>query len=196
VVDGPGADRATVFQSYALFPWRTVVDNVAFPLEVSGVGKAERRERAVAALRLVGLHKFDDHYPSQLSGGMRQRVAIARAFVRDPEILLMDEPFGATDALTRELLQDHLSKLHLQERKTIVFITHSVAEAIRLSDRVIVLGIAPGRIVGSFALPRGGDRPTDLAHREIEFAGVRDEVWQLLKRHGIGSVEIPREEDM
>jgi NitT/TauT family transport system ATP-binding protein len=180
---GPGPERAIIFQSYALFPWRTVLRNVAFPLEVSKVSKAERESRAAEALRLVGLSKFRAHYPAQLSGGMRQRVAIARAFIRDPDILLMDEPFGALDAITRELLQEQLSTLHREQRKTVLFITHSVSEAVRLSDRVIVLGIQPGRVVGSFTLPRTAE-PGDLAQRERDYSDVRDELWNLLLTHG------------
>jgi len=180
---GPGPERAIIFQTYALFPWRTVVSNVAFPLEVSKVPKAEREALAAEALRLVGLSEFRAHYPAQLSGGMRQRVAIARAFIRDPDILLMDEPFGALDAITRELLQEQLSTLHREQRKTVVFITHSVSEAVRLSDRVVVLGIQPGRVVGSFALPRT-DEHSDLAQRERDYSDVRDELWNLLLKHG------------
>jgi len=181
---GPGPERAIIFQSYALFPWRSVLRNVAFPLEVGKVPKAEREARAAEALRLVGLTKFQSHYPAQLSGGMRQRVAIARAFVRDPDILLMDEPFGALDAITRELLQEQLSALHLQQRKTVVFVTHSVSEAVRLSDRIVVLGIQPGRVVGSFTLPRDPGQVADLPQREREFSDIRDELWNLLLRHG------------
>jgi NitT/TauT family transport system ATP-binding protein len=185
VVRGPGPERAVVFQSYALFPWRTVLDNASLPLEIAGVPKAERRARAKERLAEVGLGDFASYYPSQLSGGMRQRVALARAFVRDPDVLLMDEPFGALDAITRDLLQEQLGVLHQVEQKTVLFVTHSVSEAIRLSNRIIVMSIAPAVIVGSFELgPRSGSTLSDFQDREATYASVRDEIWELLRAHG------------
>jgi NitT/TauT family transport system ATP-binding protein len=184
-IRGPGPDRAVVFQHYALFPWRTVVDNVALPLEVARVGKSARREVARQRLNDVGLADFAEYYPAQLSGGMRQRVALARAFVRDPAVLLMDEPFGALDAITRDLLQEQLAGLHQAQRKTVIFVTHSVSEAIRLSNRIIVLGLAPADIVGEFDLgPHTGASASELTQRELRHANVRDEVWALLRAHG------------
>lgn len=184
-ITGPGPDRPVVFQEYALFPWRTVLDNVAFPLEVAKVRKTERYDQARARLEEVGLGSFADHYPSQLSGGMRQRAAIARALVRDPDVLLMDEPFGALDAITRELLQEQLRALHKLERKTIIFVTHSVPEAIRLSNRIIVMGIAPARLVGVFELAEQGEaNQANFISRETAYADVRDAIWGLLREHG------------
>jgi NitT/TauT family transport system ATP-binding protein len=183
-ITGPGPDRAVVFQHYALFPWRTVIDNVAFPLEVAGVRKRERRERAEERLQAVGLATFGKYYPSQLSGGMRQRVALARAYVRDPQVLLMDEPFGALDAITRDLLQEQLSALHQVDRKTVIFVTHSVSEAIRLSNRIVVMGIAPADIVEVFDLGEQAAAGGEFAAREAAFVHVRDAIWSLLREHG------------
>jgi NitT/TauT family transport system ATP-binding protein len=139
-VTGPGTDRATVFQTPGLMPWRTVLDNVAMPLELGGVAKAERRERAAQYVHLVGLDEFADHYPRELSGGMQQRVGIARALAVEPDVLLMDEPFGSLDAISRERMQDELLRIWEHTQKTVLFVTHSIDEAILLSDRVLVMG--------------------------------------------------------
>ena len=184
-ISGPGPDRAVVFQNYALFPWRNVLENVALPLEVAGTSRAERHRLAGDRLAEVGLSAFASYFPAQLSGGMRQRVALARAFVRDPDVLLMDEPFGALDAITRDVLQVQLGALHAQEGKTIVLVTHSVAEAIRLSDRIVVMGIAPARIVGVFNLgPREDSSIAAFTTREVQHAHLRDEIWDLLRDNG------------
>jgi NitT/TauT family transport system ATP-binding protein len=140
VVTAPGADSATVFQSPGLLPWRTVLDNVAFPLELAGVSKQERYERASRTVELVGLAGFFDHYPRELSGGMQQRVGLARALALDPQVLLMDEPFGNLDAISRERMQEELLRVWEQTKKTVVFVTHAIDEAILLSDRVLVMG--------------------------------------------------------
>jgi NitT/TauT family transport system ATP-binding protein len=140
VVTGPGPDRATVFQTPGLMPWRTVIDNVAMPLELAGAGKAERRRRAAEYVQLVGLDEFADHYPRELSGGMQQRVGIARALAVEPDVLLMDEPFGSLDAISRERMQDELLRIWGHTQKTVLFVTHSIDEAILLSDRVLVMG--------------------------------------------------------
>jgi len=145
-VTGPGPDRAVVFQNFALLPWATVLDNVAFPLEARGLGGRERRDQARAALQQVGLSEFEDHYPRTLSGGMQQRVGLARALAVDPRVLLMDEPFGALDALTRTFLQDELLNIWSRDRKTVVFVTHAIDEAVYLSDRVVVMSPRPGRV--------------------------------------------------
>jgi NitT/TauT family transport system ATP-binding protein len=151
VVDGrpitaPGPDRGMVFQEYALFPWMTVAENVAFGLEIKGLAAPEIRRQVSALLARFGLEEFQARFPKDLSGGMRQRVAIARVLALDPPILLMDEPFGALDALTRRDLQDELLRLWAELRKTIVFVTHSLEEALYLADRVVVMTHRPGRI--------------------------------------------------
>ena len=145
-ITGPDIDRGMVFQSYALFPWLDVVGNVEFGLERKGVPKRERHDIALKHLQLVGLQDFATKQASELSGGMKQRVAIARAFATEPSIILMDEPFGALDALTRRVLQRQLLQIWQQHRKTVVFVTHSVAEAITLADRIVVMTARPGRI--------------------------------------------------
>jgi NitT/TauT family transport system ATP-binding protein len=161
-VTGPGPDRAVVFQNFALLPWATVLDNVCFPLEARGVRAQERRARARDVLEQVGLTDFEDHYPRTLSGGMQQRVGLARALVVDPRILLMDEPFGALDALTRTFLQDELLKLWSRDRKTVVFVTHAIDEAVYLSDRVVVMSPRPGRVAEIVDVPIDRDRGTDV----------------------------------
>jgi NitT/TauT family transport system ATP-binding protein len=142
----PGPELAIVFQEYALFPWRSVIRNVEYGLEVAGIAARERRERAKEKLALVGLTGFDDYWPHELSGGMRQRVAIARALVTEPKVLLLDEPFGALDALTRSSLQKELSRICQATKKTVLFVTHSIAEAVYLSDRIVLLSHRPATI--------------------------------------------------
>jgi NitT/TauT family transport system ATP-binding protein len=176
-VAAPGPDRAMVFQEHGLFSWLTAAQNIEFGLKMQGLSKSERRDRVAEALQMVHLSQSGKKYPHQLSGGMRQRVAIARAMVLNPSVLLMDEPFAALDAQTRTLLHDQLQDLWLQTHKTILFVTHSVAEAVRLADRVIVLHAHPGRIRTEIkvdlAHPRHPDG-ADVAHisrivrREIE----------------------------
>lgn len=155
-VTGPGDDRALVFQSYGLLPWRSVLRNVEFGLELGGVPKAQRREIARQNIERVGLKGFESHYPHQISGGMQQRVGLARALARDPSLLLMDEPFAAVDMQTRETLQDELLKVWSESRRTVIFVTHSIDEAIYLADRVIVMQAKPGRIAADIpiTLPR------------------------------------------
>jgi NitT/TauT family transport system ATP-binding protein len=145
-VTAPGRDRCMVFQQFGLLPWRTVLSNVEFGLEIEGMARDERRAVADKYLELVGLKGFENYYPHQISGGMQQRVGIARALSKRPEILLMDEPFGAVDAQTREQLQEELLKIWAQTEATVVFVTHSIDEAIYLSDRVVVMQARPGRI--------------------------------------------------
>ena len=155
-IAGPEPRRGLVFQDPALFPWRTIAQNVGFGPELRGLGRRERRARAVASLARVGLAGFEAAYPHQLSGGMRQRAGIARALANDPEVLLMDEPFGAVDHLTRIALQEDLLRLWERERRTIVFVTHDVGEAVFLADRVVLMSPRPGRIHRIFdvAVPR------------------------------------------
>ena len=150
-VSGHGLDRGVVFQDFAqLFPWRTALGNVTFGLEMKGIGKAEREAIALQQLRLVKLEKFARSYPHHLSGGMQQRVAIARALAYNPSVLLMDEPFAALDALTREQMAGELQRIWMESGKTVVFITHSISEAVFLSDRIVVMSARPGRIVAAF----------------------------------------------
>jgi ABC-type nitrate/sulfonate/bicarbonate transport system ATPase subunit len=179
-VSGPGPDRAMVFQDSALFPWRTVQSNVEFGLQMRGERAEKRREVARRYLQMVGLTRFARHYPHQLSGGMRQRVGIARALAVNPEILLMDEPFGALDAQTRELMGGELLRIWDQERKMVIFVTHSIEEAIYLGDRVIVLTARPARLKKD--LPIDLPRPRDQHIRTSpEFTRYRQIIWDLLE---------------
>ncbi len=152
-IERPGADRGVVFQELAILPWRTVYRNIAHGLEIQGVAKPEIDERVNRMTSLVGLEGFEGHYPHQLSGGMRQRVAVARTWVSDPEIILMDEPFAAVDAMTRLTLQEELNDLTVRTGKTVFFITHSVEEAVFLGDRVMALSARPGRIKEEVHVP-------------------------------------------
>jgi len=145
-IKGPGPERGMVFQEYSLFPWRNVLDNVAFGLELKGMPKDARFERSRQYLKMVGLDRFEERYPHELSGGMKQRVAIARALVNEPKALLMDEPFGALDAQTRNIMQSELLRIWEEDRKTVIFVTHSVDEAIYLADRIVIMTARPGRI--------------------------------------------------
>jgi ABC-type nitrate/sulfonate/bicarbonate transport system ATPase subunit len=158
-VTGPGQDRSMVFQNYGLLPWRTVLGNVEFGLEIRGVPAATRHDICHEYIRRVGLAGFESHYPHQISGGMQQRVALARAFSKQPRILLMDEPFAAVDMQTREMLQDELLKIWTMMKTTVLFVTHSIDEAIYLGDRVIVMGAHPGHI--------RADVMTDLARPRV-----------------------------
>jgi NitT/TauT family transport system ATP-binding protein len=179
-ITGPALDRGIVLQGYALFPWRTVRKNVEFGLEIKNVPKEERREISSHFIRLVGLEGFENRYPLELSGGMKQRVAIARALAYDPEVLLMDEPFAAVDAQTREALQDELLRIWDETKKTIIFVTHSIDEAVYLADRVAVLTTNPGTIreIVSTNLPR--PRCTSDIRSTAEFSLTRHKVKELL----------------
>lgn len=162
---GGEARVGMVFQSPALPPWRTVLGNVLLPIEALGMRKADHVEKARQLLRLAGLEAFEDKYPRELSGGMQQRVAICRALVHDPELLLMDEPFGALDALTREVMQGELLRIWGETGKTVLFVTHSIDEAVLLSNRVIVMSARPGRIVEELAIEIGQPRHPDVRTR-------------------------------
>jgi ABC-type nitrate/sulfonate/bicarbonate transport system ATPase subunit len=175
-VAGPGADRGVVFQEHALFPWMCVVDNIAFGPRLRGTPKAERVTVARRFIDLVGLVGFERHWPRQLSGGMKQRVAIARALANDPKVLLMDEPFGALDAQTRRTMQDELVKIWAATKKTCLFVTHSVEEALLLSDRVVTMTARPGRIKAIHAV--GLPRPRDESGPE--FVALKRELTHLL----------------
>ncbi len=178
-VSGPGLDRGIVFQQYALFPWRTALGNIAFGLEAKRVPRSERSARARSYLDLVGLTGFERRYPHELSGGMKQRVAIARSLAYDPAVLLMDEPFAALDAQTRETLQDELLRIWAKTRKTILFITHSIDEAVYLGQRVAVMTSRPGRIKEIIDIPPVG-AASDDPRSDPEFVHYRHLVWELL----------------
>jgi NitT/TauT family transport system ATP-binding protein len=186
-VTGPGPERAMVFQDYALFPWMTVEANVEFGLEARGVPAEKRRATSQELLRVVGLGEFAKKYPHHLSGGMKQRVSIARALAVEPQILLMDEPFGALDAQTRELMQEELLRIWSADRKTVMFVTHSIDEAIVLSDRVVVMQANPGRIVEDIRIPF--DRPRNAAaiRTDPAFAELRAHMWSLLRQEPLQS---------
>ncbi len=176
----PRPVNAMVFQEYAIFPWKTVIDNVAFGLEMRGFSRADRTAIASDWIERVGLRKFANHYPYQLSGGMRQRVGIARALVNDPEILLMDEPLGALDAQTRAVLQEQLLRLWEQQRKTVLYVTHSIEEAVLLGDRVVLMTAHPGTNKASFDVPL--PRPRSMATTaEPEFGRLSYAIWESLR---------------
>lgn len=176
LVTSPGPERGVIFQQYALFPWLTVRKNVEFGLKIAGLSRAERRERSDYFINLVGLTQFADALPKTLSGGMKQRCAIARAYAVNPEILLMDEPFGALDALTRVKMQEQLQDTWRQEKRTVVFITHDVDEAVILANRVIVMAAAPGRIHQIIDVDLPYPR-TEEMRLSPEFAELRNKVW-------------------
>jgi len=179
--ESSGPPSAFVFQDHGLFPWMTVVDNVAFGLEVQGVGRMERRDRARALIERVGLGAFAESYLHQLSVGMQQRVGIIRAFLTDPPLLLMDEPFGALDPQTRLVLQDELLRFWREQQRLVVFVTHDIDEAVRLSDRILVLSGRPGRIREEIPVPV--KRPRGLRYPEThEISEIKWHIWTLLER--------------
>jgi NitT/TauT family transport system ATP-binding protein len=187
-IDRPGPDRAVVFQQHALFPWRTVWNNVRYGIEMQGSDLQEHRDERIAeVIRLVGLDGFEGAYPRELSGGMQQRVGLARAIVADPKILLMDEPFGAIDALTREVMRNEIERIILETRKTVVFITHSIDEAILLGDRVMVFSPRPGRIKFEAEINLSRPRYEYDPRAERTFIKLREELWELLVGSGSAS---------
>lgn len=178
-VSGPGADRGMVFQSYTLFPWRTVADNIGFGLEVQGLNSTQRRERVAYYLNVVGLTAFANAYPKQLSGGMKQRAAIARALANEPAVLLMDEPFGALDVQTKEQMQQFLQVLWRHTPTTILMVTHDIEEAIFLSQRVCVMDAHPGRIKADIPIELPVERELDLKS-EANFIQIKRHITQLI----------------
>ncbi len=184
-VSGPGTDRILIFQELGLFPWLKVGENVEFGMKMKNVSKAEREEKVQYYLRLVHLSKFRDSYTHQLSGGMRQRVALARALATEPDVLLMDEPFAALDAQTRDLLHDELERIWSETGRTIIFVTHNVREAVRLGDRVVLMTFRPGRVKQEFpiALPRPRHiEETDVARTAREILDcLREEINKSLE---------------
>jgi NitT/TauT family transport system ATP-binding protein len=178
-IGAPGPDRGMMFQDLSLFPWLTVIQNVCWPLEIKGMAKEAREARGLEILDMVHLKRYAHMYPGQLSGGMKQRVALARVFALDPEILLMDEPFGALDAQTRELLQEELQQIWRRDRKTALFVTHDIDEAIFLGTRLIVFTARPGRIKADIKLPTG--TRTGEYRKSAEYLEMRNQVWDLLR---------------
>ena len=185
---GPGPDRSVVFQQFALFPWKTVVENIDFGLRAAGVAPRERSERIERHIELMGLQGYESAFPHQLSGGMQQRVAIARSYVLDPDVLLMDEPFGALDAQTRTVMQEELIKLARVSPRTVLFITHAVDEAVYLADRVVVMTRRPGRIgeiidVAKIRHDEHWDRHERIEDvmDEVSFVHLRTHIWRLLR---------------
>ncbi|HEY7248125.1 MAG TPA: ABC transporter ATP-binding protein [Xanthobacteraceae bacterium] len=181
-VTSPGTDRGVVFQEYALFPWLTVAQNIRYGLEMTGVRRREREETVRRLVRTIGLDGFEHRFPRELSGGMKQRVAIARTLAYDPSILLLDEPFGALDAQTRETMQDELLRIWQANRKTVVMVTHDVNEAVYLSERVLVMSQRPGRMVAEFSIDidRSGNRETTMLN--TDFNNLRNDVWLAVRR--------------
>lgn len=180
-VTGPGPDRGLVFQHFALFPWLTVRQNIVYGLEEQGIGKSERERIADEYIALVKLSGFENAYPKQLSGGMKQRVAIARTLAFNPSVLLMDEPFGALDAQTRTIMQEELRRIFTQQRKTVIFVTHDVREAVFLADRVAVMTARPGRVKAIVDVSDQAVGTIDAIHDTPAFAAKVDEIWQLVK---------------
>lgn len=187
-VGGPGVDRGIVFQEYALFPWLTVADNIAYGLRMKGMSGSELRDRVAAAIAMIGLAGFEHRFPRELSGGMKQRVALARTFVYDPQILLLDEPFGALDSQTRELMQDELLALWRSTAKTVLMVTHDVAEAVYLSNRVCVMSQRPGRVVAEFPISLDHDQGREAVMLSDAYRAVHDQVWLEVRRQ----VGVPR----
>ena len=179
-VKGPGPDRGMLFQEFALYPWRSVIGNVGWALEVQGMPKAKRLETAEKYLKLVGLSAFRDAYPAELSGGMKQRVALARVLAFEPRILLMDEPFGALDAQTRELMQEELTAIWQQTRNTVLFVTHDIDEAIYLADRVAVFTARPGRLKDEIKIELPRPRSIEIK-KSPEYNEYRARVWDSLR---------------
>ena len=180
-IDGPGVDRSVVFQHASLLPWRTIAGNVRYGMELQKrFDAATMRERVDRFIAMVGLAGFERHYPSELSGGMQQRVNLARALASDPAVLLMDEPFAALDAQTREYMQSELLKIWAQARKTVLFITHQINEAVYLADRVAVMSPRPGTVKGVFQIPFDRPRPLSVK-RDAKFLEIEDAIWQLVE---------------
>jgi NitT/TauT family transport system ATP-binding protein len=186
-VTGPDPRVAVVFQHFGLFPWKSVYRNVALPLQLARAERADLDRRVSEAIRTVGLAGHERKYPAQLSGGMRQRAGLARALAAAPDVLLMDEPFAAVDAQVREVLQEDLLALRDRLRQTIVFITHSIDEAITLGDRIVVMATRPGRIVRDMRVPIEQPRTIALVRRHRAYAGLREEIWAQLRQSAVES---------
>jgi ABC-type nitrate/sulfonate/bicarbonate transport system ATPase subunit len=192
-ITGPGRDRGMVFQSYTLFPWLTVKQNIQFGLQLSGQSKAEQEAVAQEFVNKVGLRGFEHAYPKALSGGMKQRVAIARALANNPDVLLLDEPFGALDAQTRALMQELLTQVWEEFHKTILFVTHDVEEAIFLSDRVFVMTARPGRIKAEIEIPLARPRSYELKSSET-FGALKQQAFALIREEAIKATQLAAED--
>ena len=186
-INGPGRDRAVVFQDSSLLPWRSVLDNVSYGLELAGKSKSERYAIAMDLIALAGLRGFENFFLSQLSGGMRQRVNIARALAADPAVLLLDEPFSGLDAQTREIMQSELLKIWDERKKTAIFVTHQIDEAVYLADRVIAFSARPARIVQEWRIPFARPRQLEIKHSP-EHRKIEDDIWKVLRREGVANV--------
>jgi NitT/TauT family transport system ATP-binding protein len=196
IVSGPGRERGVVFQELAILPWRTVRRNIGHGLEIARVPKVEREKSVQRLIELIGLTGFEDRYPHELSGGMRQRVAVARTWAADPDVILMDEPFAAVDAMTRLTLQEELARLCAATRKTVFFITHSVDEAVFLGDRVLVMTRRPGTIQAEIEIPRRspGGRDWESFTTDSEMQGIAEQVLRLVRaERGVAVTEEKRE---
>ena len=186
-IRGPGTDRGVVFQEYALFPWLTVHDNIGYGLERQRVAPPQREEIINRLVGVIGLTGFENRYPRELSGGMKQRVAIARTLACDPSILLLDEPFGALDAQTREIMQDELLRIWLETRKTVLLVTHDVTEAVYLSNRICVMSARPGQIIEEFTVELDRTRPREELVLSTAFNTIRNEVWLSVRRQALAA---------
>jgi len=187
-VTGVDPHCGMVFQQYALFPWMTVLENVGFGLKVKGMSRGQRNEIAQRFIEMVGLKGFEDKFPNALSGGMKQRVSIARVLANDPDVILLDEPFAALDAMTRQVLQDELLRIYEQSRKTIVFITHSIDEALLLSTRMLIMSARPGRIVtdirNDLPMPRNAEVQLSARYNEL-----KSQIWETVQSEVMRSLE-------
>jgi len=195
-VSGPARERGVVFQELAILPWRTVRRNIGHGLEIAGIPKAEREQKVARLIDLIGLRGFEHRYPHELSGGMRQRVAVARTWAADPDVILMDEPFAAVDAMTRLTLQEELGRLCAATRKTVFFITHSVEEAVFLGDRVLVMTRRPGIIKARIEVPRRslGGRDWETFTADPEMQNIAEQVLRLVRaERGAAEAEEKRE---
>jgi NitT/TauT family transport system ATP-binding protein len=186
-VSSPGTERGVVFQEYALFPWLSVRATISYGLERQGMPAAQRAQVVERLISVIGLKGFEDRYPRELSGGMKQRVAIARTLACDPAILLLDEPFGALDAQTREIMQDELLRIWLETRKTVLMVTHDVNEAVYLSNRICVMSARPGQIVEEFTVDLDRTKPREELFLSDAFNKVRNEVWLSVRRQALGA---------
>jgi NitT/TauT family transport system ATP-binding protein len=186
-ITGPGTERGVVFQEYALFPWLTVRGNIGYGLERQGMPAPQRKQCVERLIKIIGLEGFEDLFPRELSGGMKQRVAIARTLACEPAILLLDEPFGALDAQTREIMQDELVRLWVESRKTVLMVTHDVTEAVYLSNRICVMSARPGQLVEEFRIDLDRSKSREQIFLSEAFNKVRNEVWLSVRKQALAA---------